>query len=334
MKASLDDLAPSFVSVRSSLFLDMDSGGLLMSSGLPPGFRFHPTDQELISCYLNKKMAACLPPDWNIIADIDLYKFNPWDLPEKAFFGEGEWFFFSPRDRKYPNGVRPNRSAGSGYWKATGTDKPILVAGGTRCIGVKKALVFYKGRPPKGVKTDWVMHEYRLLDSVVSPSQSQKQKGSMRLDDWVLCRVKQKGNLPAASVDAFDNTTPTQSVLTLGAQSEEKPKVELERIDLSEWGEHQNLGYLLLSQEGRQTTGNHSETDCFMTYSYFAAGNTEALQWPSPTVFGSMKRKASFGVLDEPMLLQPGKRLQCAADGLLSSVDSAAVSQGFPEFFT
>jgi len=84
---------------------------------------------------------------------------------DKAMFGEGEWFFFSPRDRKYPNGARPNRTAGSGYWKATGTDKPILAAGGAHCLGVKKALVFYQGRSPKGSKTEWVMHEYRLLDT-------------------------------------------------------------------------------------------------------------------------------------------------------------------------
>jgi hypothetical protein len=94
----------------------------------------------------------------------------------KAVFGEAEWYFFSPRDRKYPNGVRPNRAAGSGYWKATGTDKPIMLSGGAAgssessssraMIGVKKALVFYKGRPPKGMKTSWIMHEYRLAEAL------------------------------------------------------------------------------------------------------------------------------------------------------------------------
>ena len=80
----------------------------------------------------------------------------------KATFGEQEWYFFSPRDRKYPNGARPNRAATSGYWKATGTDKPILTTYGHHKVGVKKALVFYGGNPPKGVKTNWIMHEYRL----------------------------------------------------------------------------------------------------------------------------------------------------------------------------
>ncbi|POO01632.1 NAC domain containing protein [Trema orientale] len=161
---------------------------------LPPGFRFHPSDEELIVHYLrNKVISSPLPA--SIIADIDLYKYNPWELPSKAAFGDEEWFFFTPRERKYPNGSRPNRAAGSGYWKATGTDKHILTSCGTKSIGVKKALVFYKGRPPKGVKTDWIMNEYRLLESIIwSTTSTSKRKGSMRLDDWVLCRVREKIN--------------------------------------------------------------------------------------------------------------------------------------------
>jgi hypothetical protein len=80
---------------------------------------------------------------------------------EMALYGEKEWYFFSPRDRKYPNGSRPNRAAGTGYWKATGADKPI---GKPKPLGIKKALVFYAGKAPKGVKTNWIMHEYRLAN--------------------------------------------------------------------------------------------------------------------------------------------------------------------------
>ncbi|ESQ28296.1 hypothetical protein EUTSA_v10018997mg [Eutrema salsugineum] len=158
------------------------------SSNLPPGFRFHPTDEELIVHYLrNQTMSKPCPV--SIIPEVDIYKFDPWQLPEKTEFGENEWYFFSPRDRKYPNGVRPNRAAVSGYWKATGTDKAIH--SGSSNVGVKKALVFYKGRPPKGIKTDWIMHEYRLHDP---RKPSTKRNGSMRLDEWVLCRIyKKKG---------------------------------------------------------------------------------------------------------------------------------------------
>ncbi|XP_028757046.1 NAC domain-containing protein 2-like [Neltuma alba] len=164
-------------------------GGYQSGSKFPPGFRFHPSDEELIIHYLQNKITS-RPLPALIIAEIDLYKYNPWELPKKAFFGEDEWYFFSPRDRKYPNGLRPNRAAASGYWKATGTDRPILGSCGSKRIGVKKALVFYTGRPPRGAKTDWIMNEYRLVDTTSKPSRS---KGSMRLDDWVLCRVRHKG---------------------------------------------------------------------------------------------------------------------------------------------
>ncbi|KAF2305137.1 hypothetical protein GH714_002005 [Hevea brasiliensis] len=120
----------------------------------------------------------------------------------KATFGEKEWYFFSPRDRKYPNGARPNRAATSGYWKATGTDKPILTSNGAQKVGVKKALVFYGGKPPKGIKTNWIMHEYRLVDNKNDNNSASKlpgvdsvtKKGSLRLDDWVLCRIYKKSN--------------------------------------------------------------------------------------------------------------------------------------------
>ncbi|KAF8728558.1 hypothetical protein HU200_017821 [Digitaria exilis] len=161
---------------------------------LPPGFRFHPTDEELILHYLRNRAAnAGCPVD--IIADVDIYKFDPWDLPSRAAYGDKEWYFFSPRDRKYPNGIRPNRAAGSGYWKATGTDKPIHSSATGESVGVKKALVFYKGRPPKGTKTNWIMHEYRLAADAHAGQTYRPMKfrnTSMRLDDWVLCRIYKK----------------------------------------------------------------------------------------------------------------------------------------------
>lgn len=91
---------------------------------------------------------------------------------ELASTGEKEWYFYCPRDRKYRNSARPNRVTRAGFWKATGTDRPIYSSEGSKCIGLKKSLVFYKGRAAKGVKTDWMMHEFRLpslIDSSSSP---------------------------------------------------------------------------------------------------------------------------------------------------------------------
>ncbi|CAL9749697.1 unnamed protein product [Musa acuminata subsp. burmannicoides] len=164
-------------------------------ASLPPGFRFHPTDEELILHYLRNRASAS-PCPVPIIAEVDIYKYDPWDLPAKAAYGDREWYFFSPRDRKYPNGFRPNRAAASGYWKATGTDKPIHATHGNESVGVKKALVFYRGRPPKGVTTNWIMHEYRLAEAHASNSYRpvKPSDSSMRLDDWVLCRIYKKNN--------------------------------------------------------------------------------------------------------------------------------------------
>jgi len=52
---------------------------------LPPGFRFHPTDEELLVHYLKRK-AASSPLPVAIIAEVDLYKFDPWELPGNIIY--------------------------------------------------------------------------------------------------------------------------------------------------------------------------------------------------------------------------------------------------------
>lgn len=153
---------------------------------LPPGFRFHPTDEELITHYLSQKVLDnyfCA----RAIGEVDLNKCEPWDLPWRAKMGEKEWYFFCVIDRKYPTGLRTNRATDAGYWKATGKDKEIFKA--KTLVGLKKTLVFYKGRAPKGEKTNWVMHEYRLEGK--NPVYNHPKTGK---NDWVICRIFEKSS--------------------------------------------------------------------------------------------------------------------------------------------
>ncbi|XP_021713617.1 NAC domain-containing protein 86-like [Chenopodium quinoa] len=155
---------------------------------LPPGFRFHPTDEELVAYYLKRKING-RKIDLEVIAEVDLYKCEPWDLPSKSLLPSKdlEWYFFSPRDRKYPNGSRTNRATKAGYWKATGKDRKVNSQ--LRAVGMKKTLVYYRGRAPHGHRTGWVMHEYRLDErecEVVSGLQ----------DAYALCRIFKKTTPP------------------------------------------------------------------------------------------------------------------------------------------
>ncbi|XP_030473580.1 NAC domain-containing protein 100-like [Syzygium oleosum] len=153
---------------------------------LPPGFRFHPTDEELITHYLQKKVMDT-GFSAKAIGEVDLNKSEPWELPWKAKMGEKEWYFFCVRDRKYPTGLRTNRATEAGYWKATGKDKEIYR--GKSLVGMKKTLVFYRGRAPKGEKTNWVMHEYRLEGKLSLNNLPKTSK-----NEWVICRVFQKSS--------------------------------------------------------------------------------------------------------------------------------------------
>nr|GMD96531.1 NAC domain-containing protein 43-like [Ipomoea batatas] len=96
-------------------------------SQVPPGFRFHPTEEELLHYYLRKKVAS-QKIDLDVIPEVDLNKLEPWDIQEKCKIGstpQNEWYFFSHKDKKYPTGTRTNRATAAGFWKATGRDKVI-----------------------------------------------------------------------------------------------------------------------------------------------------------------------------------------------------------------
>ncbi|KAK7352148.1 hypothetical protein VNO80_17566 [Phaseolus coccineus] len=204
--------------------------------GLPPGFRFHPTDEELITFYLASKVFNGSFTSVKF-AEVDLNRCEPWELPDVAKMGEREWYLFSLRDRKYPTGLRTNRATGAGYWKATGKDKEVFSASSGTLLGMKKTLVFYKGRAPRGEKTKWVMHEYRLDGDFSLPH---SHPHHISKEEWVICRIFHKSGekrTPLLQVqghsDASSSPTknslppllasPTSFTLELECQSQQSP---------------------------------------------------------------------------------------------------------------
>ncbi|KAJ1272822.1 hypothetical protein BS78_06G231400 [Paspalum vaginatum] len=177
----------------------------MMEARLPPGFRFHPRDDELVLDYLCRKLSGggARGGAYGGIAmvDVDLNKCEPWELPDEACVGGREWYFFSLHDRKYATGQRTNRATRSGYWKATGKDRPISPSSSGRRaaagaapapVGMRKTLVFYQGRAPRGSKTEWVMHEFRVEGPAADNAGRPGSPAALSLttkEDWVLCRV-------------------------------------------------------------------------------------------------------------------------------------------------
>lgn len=97
---------------------------------------------------------------------------------------QNDWYFFSHKDKKYPTGTRTNRATAAGFWKATGRDK--IIYSGSRRIGLRKTLVFYKGRAPHGQKSDWIMHEYRLDDTDRDNNVSSAKYFTLYIEDLIL----------------------------------------------------------------------------------------------------------------------------------------------------
>ncbi|KAL8216240.1 hypothetical protein R6Q57_023077 [Mikania cordata] len=153
---------------------------------LPPGCQFFPSEQQLICHYLTLKNSGDRidSASSNLINDLDLYRFEPFDLPESARFSFGRegkrkhWYCFAAMPR-VKRGRGEKRPAGGGFWRRSGPVKDIVGAGVQAVVvGTRKTFVFYLGDSVKtGLRTKWIMYEYALVDQKMAEA------------SHVLCRV-------------------------------------------------------------------------------------------------------------------------------------------------
>ncbi|XP_011039663.1 PREDICTED: NAC domain-containing protein 86-like isoform X3 [Populus euphratica] len=148
------------------------------------GYRFHPTNEELVCNYLKPKILGDDVEDLSIMPVVHVCKHEPSELPDKSNIKSKDavWYFFCPRDFKYLNSGRYNRRTKLGFWKPTGKILKIRFTGTKKVIGTRKTLVFYTKACPKPIRTGWIMHEYEY-SSDLSPC---NQGG------YVLCKLKKK----------------------------------------------------------------------------------------------------------------------------------------------
>ncbi|GMI76186.1 hypothetical protein HRI_001287900 [Hibiscus trionum] len=163
---------------------------------LVKGFRFHPTDEELIE-YLRIKTFD-RDSLVQVIAEIqDICEFEPWELPGRSTLQTGDrpWYFMYPPKYKYRNSKLISRTTMEGYWKPTGNARKIINSETRSEIGSKKTLVFYKGQcnSKNKNKTSWVMHEYELNATTESDQKPFK-----------LCKLKEKVDVSSSEVGQLD----------------------------------------------------------------------------------------------------------------------------------
>ncbi|KAF7818812.1 NAC domain-containing protein 90 [Senna tora] len=176
---------------------------------MPPGYRFYPTEEELISFYLHNKLEGEREDMNRVIPVVDIYDYSPWQLPqisgEASVRDEEQWFFFIPRQESEARGGRPKRLTTTGYWKATGSPNHVY-SSDNHTIGMKRTMVFYNGRAPNGEKTEWKMNEYK---AIIQPQPSSSSSTTSRplpmlRQEYSLCRVYKKSKC----LRAFDRRPP------------------------------------------------------------------------------------------------------------------------------
>ncbi|KAK1422651.1 hypothetical protein QVD17_17937 [Tagetes erecta] len=199
---------------------------------LLPGYRFCPTDSELILHYLKRKIETGEHRGCRIY-EVNLYDYTPEQLTNQYRACDNKWYFLTPVSRKYVNGFVANRKITGdteALWKTTQKGAPVYFDASRRqVIGSKRSLAFYE---KKGCKTPWLMHEYTLNDTNCPVKRGRD--GNKVLTDWVLCTIYKKNNntVEAAHQMSISTTNFQSSNGDISSSSKINPHVQATQLPL------------------------------------------------------------------------------------------------------
>uniref|UniRef100_A0A0D9WY44 NAC domain-containing protein n=1 Tax=Leersia perrieri TaxID=77586 RepID=A0A0D9WY44_9ORYZ len=135
----------------------MAAGGGADGDGLLPGFKFNPSDDDLVTSYLLHRLQGNPLPLHGVILEADPLTTPPWKLLAEHGLGD-EGFFFAEARAKNGKGKRQKRTVeGGGFWQG----QRMCGGGGVEGISWSKYMLSFFAEGEKG-SSGWVMHEFAV----------------------------------------------------------------------------------------------------------------------------------------------------------------------------
>ncbi|XP_050381600.1 uncharacterized protein LOC126798631 [Argentina anserina] len=155
-------------------------------ANVPVGFRFHPTDEELIRHYLylknkdnkgaDEEAAAAVVPEYDLYGEAEPWAI--WEANGGADLYDQDLFFFTKLKKVNPHGTRINRKIGTGTWSEGEPSRPILVEEkNNKKTSIGRKRKFRYENKSSGQHGCWYMEEYSLE--------------GIRSAEYVICRLRE-----------------------------------------------------------------------------------------------------------------------------------------------
>ncbi|CAN6580427.1 unnamed protein product [Malus baccata var. baccata] len=137
--------------------------------GMPLGFRFHPTDQELVSSYLRDRALSGKPLGNPFVHEFNLFgQTPPWVVWEQfdgnSLLDQDLFFFYELRSRSDSDSRSKRQIEAGGTWSETSSDKVLGLDG----IPIGDKGHFRYNNMGSNNNGGWLLEEYSLLPNVVA----------------------------------------------------------------------------------------------------------------------------------------------------------------------